>query len=268
MQYQLGIIGGGNMAEAIVRAALSNDVLSAKALIISDPASPRRELFESMQITTTTDNQAVIDQSEQVMLAIKPQMLDQIGPVLKGMDPAKQVLLSIMAGIRCAKLIEAAGGEMRVVRIMPNTPLLVGQGMSAIALGGSARTDDASLALRLFSAAGEAELVDEQLMDAVTAVSGSGPAYLFYLAEAMRQAAEEMNMPESMIDLFVEQTLYGAATLLRQSQAHARELRRRVTSPGGTTEAAIDHMENRVVRQLVVDAIHRAAWRSRELGDG
>lgn len=267
MQYQLGIIGGGNMAEAIVRAALSNDVLAADALVISDPDESRRAIFDRMGIKAIADNRHVVDNSQQVMLAIKPQMLDQIAPVLRAVDAKDQVLLSIMAGIRCAKLMDTAGRELRIIRIMPNTPLLVGQGMSAVALGGSATPDDATLALRLLCAAGEAERVDESMMDAVTAVSGSGPAYLFYLAEAMRQAAEELQIPQSMIDQVVEQTIFGAATLLRQSDAHARELRERVTSPGGTTEAAINHMESRVVRQLIVDAIHRAAWRSRELGD-
>jgi pyrroline-5-carboxylate reductase len=145
---------------------------------------------------------------------------------------------------------------------MPNTPLLAGLGMSAIAPGSGARDDDVAWAMKILGAAGQVVVVAESLMDAVTAVSGSGPAYVYYLAEAMTHAATELGMGEAQARRFVNQTVLGAATLLDQAEA----LRRQVMSPGGTTEAAIDHLEGHQVGRLVADAVRRAADRSAELG--
>ena len=154
----------------------------------------------------------------------------------------------------------------KVLRIMPNTPLLVGQGMSAIALGRHAHMGDEVLAMGIFQSAGEAVLLGEELLDAVTAVSGSGPAYLFYLAEAMAEAARDLGLKGKLPEVLTRQTLLGAAQLLCDSDASAAELRRRVTSPGGTTEAAITHMDKSKMKAVVGNAIRKAEQRSRELG--
>jgi pyrroline-5-carboxylate reductase len=265
-QYRLGIIGGGNMAEAIVRGALDQKILTPEQLVISDPQPQRREVFAAWQVEVTRDNQQVVAQSDQLMLAVKPQMLSVLTDILKQIDVERQVVISIMAGITTARISELIGGRARVIRVMPNTPLMVGLGMSAIALGEHATERDAELTMRLFAAAGEADLVDESLMDAVTAVSGSGPAYLFYLAEAMVEAAGAMGFDDALSQRLVRQTLRGAAELLARSPEDAAQLRRRVTSPGGTTEAAISHMEDGDVRSIVRQAVERAAQRSRELG--
>jgi len=266
MTYRLAFIGAGNMAEAIVRAALDRGVIGPGELIVADPSEERRALFAELGVAVTESNGDAIDQSEQVVLAVKPQTLPKVAAELGAHLTGRHVVISIMAGVRIAKLTEALGAHVtRLVRVMPNTPMMAGRGMSAIAAAPSARDGDDKLTMSLLSAGGEAVRVDESLMDAVTAVSGSGPAYVFYLAEAMQQAAEELGLGEQAPTL-VSQTLLGAAHLLSQSEHDAAELRKRVTSPGGTTEAALKHMDAQHMSQTIVEAMKAAAKRSEELG--
>ena len=262
--HTLGFIGAGNMAEAIARGAIDKGVLPAAKIMASDPSADRRGVFEAMGVRTVEENAQVIAESDQVVLAIKPQVLASMAGDLKQYGRDDQVLISIMAGIGSAKLCEVVGKPVRVIRVMPNTPMMAGLGMSGVALGEHAQAGDEELALKLFGAAGEVVRVEEKLMDAVTAVSGSGPAYVYYLAEAMQQAAQELDLDDAR--LFVTQTLLGAARMLSESSDTAAELRRKVTSPGGTTAAAIEHMESKNVRQAIVDAVKAAEARGRELG--
>ncbi|MCC6581398.1 MAG: pyrroline-5-carboxylate reductase [Phycisphaeraceae bacterium] len=265
MEDELGFLGGGNMAEAIVRAAVQRKLLEPGRMIVMDPVPARREMFASLGLTTTEQGEDVIRRSRQIMLAIKPQTLPKLEPLLKLVNPETQVVLSIMAGIGTAKIEALAGKPLRIVRIMPNTPLMAGQGMAGVARGEHAREGDDDLAMKLFASAGKAVAVAESLLDAVTAVSGSGPAYLFYLAEAMTRAADELGLGEHA-DTLVRQTILGSAMLLAQSPDTPSELRRKVTSPGGTTEAAIRHMDSQAMTRIIVDAIAAACRRSRELG--
>ena len=265
MKYQLGFVGAGNMAEAIALAAINSNIVDAAQIIASDPSDVRRDLFASHGITTTDDNGQVLAEAANIVLAIKPQTLPQMSEQLAQLNVETQVLISIMAGIRSSQIVDAAGKPVRVVRVMPNTPLLAGAGMAGIALGAHAKAGDDGLAMQLFGAAGKAVAVSEEQLDAITAVSGSGPAYLFYLAQAMQEAAEEMGLGEHA-DLLVSQTLFGASKLLCESPDTPAELRRKVTSPGGTTAAAIEHMESNAVRQHIQDAIGKARDRSIELG--
>lgn len=265
MPYTLGFIGAGNMAEAIAAAAIRADVLRADQMIAADPNPDRRAVFEKRGIATTDDNVQVMAAGEQLLLAVKPQMMGAVAAELGSHLRDEQIVISIMAGITTEKLAKAVGKAARVVRVMPNTPVMVGWGMAGIALGREAKRGDDDLAFRLFSAAGKAIRVDEAKLDAVTAVSGSGPAYLFYLAEAMEQAAMEMGLEEHGPTL-VAQTLVGASHLLDQSDDTASELRRKVTSPGGTTEAAINRLDHAKVHDAIVQALRAAQARSYELG--
>ncbi len=269
MRYTLGFLGAGNMAEAIARAAIDQGVLAPSQMIAADPSESRRAVFAAMGIVVTTDNSEVIRQAAQVMLAVKPQMMAQVAADLAKYGSAEQVIQSIMAGITIAKMnaaIVAAGGTAsRIVRIMPNTPMMIGQGMAGIATGTDAQPGDDDLAFKLFSAGGQAIRVAEPLIDAITAVSGSGPAYVFYLAQAMEQAAGELGLSQHA-RLLVGQTLLGAAQLFLQSADSSAELRRKVTSPGGTTEAAIKHLDAGHVMQTITEAVHAAQKRSKELG--
>ena len=265
MKYRLGFLGAGNMAEAIAAAAVGDSILAPKDLIASDPSEARREVFAGMGITATADNAEVIGQSDQILVAVKPQVMAQAAADLARKITDDQVVISIMAGIGTEKLTEAVGRPIRVVRVMPNTPMMTGTGMAGVAMGENAWEGDDELTMRVFSAGGEAIRVDESLIDAITAVSGSGPAYVFYLAEAMAEAACDLGLARHA-SLLVQQTILGAAKLLCQSSDVPAELRRKVTSPGGTTEAAINHMEANGTRKVIVDAIKAAHARAVELG--
>lgn len=265
MKYELGFIGAGNMAEAIARAAIESGIVSAGKMITADPVGQRREIFERLAIKSTDNNKVVISESKQVLLAIKPQMLSAVAHDLEAIDSHRQVIMSIMAGIATSKIATAAGKPLRVVRVMPNMPLMVGFGMAAIALGADAQAGDETLALQIFGAAGKAVVVDESQLDAVAAVSGSGPAYVFYLAEAMRQAADQLGLDEHSA-LLVEQTILGSARLLSKSDDTPSQLRQKVTSPGGTTEAAIKQFDTAVMSDVIIKAIKAARDRSLELG--
>lgn len=257
------------MAEAIARGAARTGVIPAEQMIAADPSAARLDIFQGFGVVSASDNAGLIAAADTVMLAVKPQMLPALGEpgqgAWSGIDPERHTIISIMAGINSAKICAAIGKPVRVVRVMPNTPLMVGRGMAGVALGENARPGDDELAMRLFGACGEAVRVSETDLDAVTAVSGSGPAYLFYLAEAMQTAADELGLSEHA-RLLVNQTILGSAELLTQSQDTPAELRRKVTSPGGTTAAAINHLDEQRVKDTIVAALRAARDRSVELG--
>lgn len=274
MQYRLGFLGAGNMAEAIAMAAIRKNVLTAGQMIASDPTEARRDVFHKLGIAVTTNNQDVIRNAEQVLIAVKPQVMQQAAADLGAVATGEHVIISIMAGVSTVKLgaaIAAGAAEgkgntsPRIVRVMPNTPLMAGKGMAGVCVGAHARPGDEALTLQLFGAGGEVVVVDEAKIDAITAVSGSGPAYVFYLAEAMERAARELGLTREAT-LLVRQTILGSAVLLAESTDSAAELRRKVTSPGGTTEAAIKHFEGNKSTEVIVNAIKAAEKRSKELG--
>jgi len=270
MQYELGFLGAGNMAEAIAKAAMQQDVLRADQMIASDPSENRRGVFSQLKIQTCSNNAELIGSVKQVLIAVKPQAMAQAAADLGQYGFANQVILSIMAGITTSKLSQAiaalgVNNKPRIIRVMPNTPLQVGFGMAGVAKGDHAQEGDESLALRLFGAAGKVVLIDESKIDALTAISGSGPAYVFYLAEAMQQAAKDLGLAEHA-GLLAQQTILGAAHLMIESSDDPAMLRRKVTSPGGTTEAAINYLEQHKTAEVIAGAIQAAAKRSVELG--
>lgn len=267
MKYQLVVVGAGNMAEAIVRSGLSAGVLKTDRVVAIDPSADRREVFRSMGVATAEDPASVIEGADQVLLAIKPQMFAAVAEGLSSELSGSIVVTSIMAGVTCERL-ETQLRHPRVVRVMPNTPMLVGEGMAAVTGGPNAQDGDDAFAFELMASGGKAVRLPERLFDAVTAVSGSGPAYVFYLAEAMQQAAVDLGLGEHA-PLLVNQTIKGAAALLthgaEQDNVGPVELRRRVTSPGGTTQAACEHLDKQHVMQHLQTAIAAAAKRSAEL---
>ncbi|MEA2707777.1 MAG: pyrroline-5-carboxylate reductase [Phycisphaerales bacterium] len=268
MPYALGIIGAGNMAEAIARGVLTKQLLRPSEIIAADTSPQRRELFTNeLRIKAVEDNAAASD-ARMILLSVKPQhmaaALAAIAPVLS----PKTLIVSIAAGISTAFIEKHLGGgkAWRVIRTMPNTPMLVGEGMAAMAAGKNATKDDLAAARKLFEAAADVIEVDEDKMDAVTAVSGSGPAYFFFLVEQMIRAATELGMTPEQAKLLATKTAAGAAKMLATSADPPDVLRRKVTSPGGTTEAAISHMTKQNWPQITVDAIKAAEQRGRELG--
>ena len=269
MSYELGIIGAGNMAEAIVRGVLKGGLLAPFQVIAADVAEGRRESFQKeLGVKAVQDNAAVARESRNVLLSVKPQhapaALAGIGAVI----PAETRVISIMAGISTAYIEKhlGAGRPWRVIRTMPNTPMLVGDGMVAICGGSHATAEDVAEAKKFFQAAATVIDVTEDKMDAVTAMSGSGPAYFFYFVEQMMRAGEALGLSAEQAKTLAIKTAVGAGKMLANSPDSPQELRRKVTSPGGTTQAAITHLEQHRVGETFQQAIAAAAKRSRELG--
>jgi len=262
----LGFIGAGNMAEAIARGVLRAGLYRAEELAAADPVEERQRLFSGeLQISCTADSAHVAARSRIVLLAVKPQIitaaLAQIRPALR----PDTLVISIVAAITSGFIENALGGNVRVIRVMPNTPMLVGAGMSALAKGAKATEEDLAVAERIFNAGGKTTRVREELMDAITALSGSGPAYIFYLAEAMAAAGVKLGLGEAEANLLARQTVVGAAQLLGQAKDSPSELRRKVTSPGGTTQAAITALEAGDFMGLMARALAAAEKRGKEL---
>ena len=262
-----GFIGAGNMAEAIVK-GLVRAGKPASSIVVSDVRSERLELFSSLGCAAFQSNLQAAQRAEVLVLSVKPQVMPDVLAELKEAVDEETLIVSIAAGVASSTIEAAFDMAVRVVRVMPNTPLLVGMGVSAIVPGKNARPDDADMVGEMFAASGRVVLLkDEALMDAVTAVSGSGPAYVFYLAEAILEAAVKEGLPEEVAEVLVRDTVRGAGELLsKEKEIPPPELRRLVTSPGGTTQAAAEILDEAGAKALWVRAVRRAAERSKELG--
>ena len=262
----VGLIGAGQMAEAIARAMLEADLASADALFASDPSEERREVFRSLGARVTDDNLAVAGECRVLIMAVKPQDLEQVLPQIGGALGSEHLLITICAGCPTKLFEAAAAAPVRVVRAMPNLPMRVRMGATALCAGRHAKAADMTLAAEIFGAAGIAVVVEESLMNAVTAVSGSGPAYFYFLAEVLIEAGRREGLSADTARQLAIQTARGAAEMMAVEDAPPEALRRNVTSKGGTTEAAFRSMEVSGVRQALLEAIGAAAERARELG--
>jgi pyrroline-5-carboxylate reductase len=265
-EYELGVIGAGNMAQAIIRGLLAGGFLPASAVVASDPVDDRRgALGKATGVACVPDNR-VPAACPRVLLAVKPQVMATILAEIAAAVRADALVISIAAGVTTQALDRGLAGKSRIVRVMPNTPMLVGAGVSAICPGPRATDADLQWARQLFAASGQVVTVDEPMIDAVTAVSGSGPAYFFYLIEAMIQAGVAEDLPTDVATQLAIATCAGSAKLLTETGLPPPELRAKVTSPKGTTQAAIEAMDAAGVKNALVQAIRAAAARSRELG--
>lgn len=262
--YQLGIIGGGIMGQAIARGAVHARIIDPARLIVADSHPDRFEEIGRIGCRVTTDPTDVLD-TEHLLLAVKPQ---QFGTLMASLPPLahSMIVYTIMAGIHSTTIRDHLGEHARVVRMMPNTPCQVGEGMTGIALGAGAQPGDEHFAHTLFEALGKTVTVDESLMHAVTAVSGSGPAYVYLLAELMEQAAAQLGFDDATAQLLVVQTIIGAGRMLREQGDTPAVLRKRVTTPNGTTAAAMDVMLERDLPGTLIDALRAARDRGEELG--
>ena len=262
---RIGFMGAGNMAEALARALLAAG-LPPESISASDVAEARRKLFsESLHVAVTNDNRQVLAKSDVVIFAVKPQNMPELLAIISG-PPHGTLFISICAGVSTAFIEKELGGAPHVIRAMPNTPMLVGAGAAAVAKGKYATDDDLAVARAIFECAAKVTVVTEPLTDAVTAVSGSGPAYFFYLVEAMVDAGVKLGLTKDQALALARQTAFGAGKLLATSPDSPEELRRKVTSPGGTTFAAITKLDEAAVKAAIIRAIEAAAARSRELG--
>jgi pyrroline-5-carboxylate reductase len=266
----LALIGAGNMSEAIARGILRANLFAPDQLIASDPTRDRRELFaRDLNARTTTSNREAARDADILLLCVKPQQMNAALSDLRDvLDPTRVLLISIAAGISIDRIRTQldANRPWRIIRAMPNTPMLVGAGVTAIARGTHASDNNVATARRIFEATGPVIEVAEDKLDAVTAVSGSGPAYFFYLVEQMIRAGVENGLTEAEATLLATRTAIGAGRMLEATSDSAAELRRRVTSPGGTTTAAIESMSRAGFERMIADAIRAATNRGRELG--
>jgi pyrroline-5-carboxylate reductase len=263
----IGFIGAGNMASAIIRGLIGTGTLPAQRILAADPDAKRLGTLESeLGVRVSADNVHVVRESDVVVLATKPQTFPQVLPLVSGALSPDTLVISIAAGIS-TRLIEHAFPEgMRVVRTMPNTPALVGAGATAIAGGTHATDGDLDLAETLFRSVGLAVRVPEAQIDAVTGLSGSGPAYVFSMIEALRDAGTGEGLPEETALRLASQTVFGAARLLLEEGEPPEVLRQRVTSPGGTTRAGLDALDAAGFADALRAAVRAATRRSEELG--
>lgn len=255
------------MAEAIVAGIVKQQVVHASEVCVTDINEERLTHFsEQYGVGRSLDNAAAVAQSDVIVLSVKPQIFPAVWPEIERALKPDALVVSIMAGIPSAKI--AGEKPIRVVRVMPNTPSLVGEGAAGIAAGEWATEADLDVAQKLLGAVGTAVVVKEEDIDAVTALSGSGPAYVFYLLEGMLAAAEKMGLESGVSKELALATVIGAARLMKETGEDADVLRKKVTSKGGTTEAAINTMEDRGVRESVIAALLAAQARSVELANG
>ena len=262
----IAIIGAGNMGEALVRGLLGRGAVSARQLVAADVRPQRLELFaRQFGIPVTGDNALAVGKADIVLLAVKPQQMSELLAELRAAIDRSKLIISIAAGVPTTRIERELGDTTRVVRVMPNTPAQIGEGAAALCKGRHAADEDLAVADAILSAVGTTVRTDESFLDAVTALSGTGPAYLFLIAEAMVRAGMELGLPHEMARKLTLQTILGAAKLMIESGEEPSELRRKVTSPNGTTEAAMKVMAERGLVQIFVEAVKAAARRSEEL---
>lgn len=264
----IGFVGGGNMAHAFV-AGLLGAGHDPRRISVADPAEHQRARIIELNsdVRTSADNSTAVENADLVVLAVKPQIMADLIVDLRPARNPRALVVSIAAGIPLARLQDWFDAATPVVRVMPNQPALVGAGMSVLIANSACRQhhrDDAEYVTRAVGRS--AWISDETLMDAVTAVSGSGPAYFYLLMEILTDWAHVSGLPYDLARLLTRQTALGAALSAQQSEHSVRELRESVTSPGGTTAAAVKILEDRELREILVEAFEAARQRSAELG--
>lgn len=264
----IGFVGGGLMAEALIKGIIAAGLYSAARIKVADPSPQRRELLSrEYGVATVAGAEEIWGECPVVILAVKPQVVE---PVLRGAASqinARHLLISIAAGVAIARMAAAlAPTKARIIRVMPNTPAMVLAGASALSRGEYADEADLALAEKIFTAVGQSVVVDEAALDAVTGLSGSGPAYVFTFFEALIDAGVKVGLPRPTAELLARQTILGSIKLAAESGRSPAELRAMVTSPGGTTIAGLHALERGAFRSLVMDAVEAATRRSVELG--
>lgn len=263
----IGFIGNGNMGRAILGGILSNGIAVAKNIIISDVDANGLKLVDGKYgVMTTSDNREVASKSEILFLSVKPNIVYKVIDEIKDCISENTLIISIAAGQSIAKLEEAFGKEIRLIRVMPNTPALVGEGMAALSPNENVTDEENETALRIFNSFGKAEIVPEYMMDAVTAVSGSSPAYVFMFIEAMADAAVMGGMPRAQAYTFAAQAVLGSAKMVLDTGKHPAELKDMVCSPAGTTIDAVGVLEEEGFRNSVIKAMTACMEKSKKLG--
>ncbi|NRB09566.1 MAG: pyrroline-5-carboxylate reductase [Richelia sp.] len=283
MTIKFALIGGGVMGEALLSRFISGGMYQSTEVIVSEPLAARQSYLEQKyQVRVTADNRLVFTEAQEVvLLAVKPQVFSAIAQELAEVaeingrhkasvgahenNHSQPLLISILAGLPL-KQLEGAFPRLPIIRAMPNTPATIGAGMTAICSGAYTKVKHQELTKKLFAAVGEVVEITEPLMDAVTGLSGSGPAYVALMVEALSDGGVAAGLPRVIANQLALQTVLGAAQLLHESKIHPAELKDRVTSPGGTTIARITQLEKSAFRSALIEAVVAAKKRSQELG--
>lgn len=264
---KIGFIGGGNMAEALIRGLLCSHSVQPEQVRASD-VKPERlaELHTRYGIETTAENEALAEWADVLVIAVKPQIVDRVlGPLAEGLTPT-DLVISVAAGVPIEALEARLPDGARVIRTMPNTPAIVLAGATAIAAGTHATPEDVEVARAMFHAVGRVVVLDESLLDAVTGLSGSGPAYIMLMIEALADGGVKVGLGRDAALMLAAQTVYGAAKLQLETGEHPGRLKDMVTSPGGTAIAGLHTLEAGGLRRTLIDAVEAASNRSAELG--
>jgi pyrroline-5-carboxylate reductase len=266
LDKKIAFLGGGNMAEALIKGMLSADVAKSRQMAVTDASPARLDYLKKYNINTATSNREAVQQAEIVLLCVKPQVMDAVLAEIASVADSSKLVISIAAGITISRIEQALTASPRVIRVMPNTPALVLSGAAGLAKGSSATNEDLALAQEIFSAVGRAVVVEEKLMDAVTGLSGSGPAFVFTVIEALSDAGVKVGIPRPLALELAAQTVFGSAKMVLETREHPAKLRDMVTSPGGTTIAGMHELEKGKLRAVLMNAVEAATNRSRELG--
>ena len=266
---RIGFLGAGKMGTALAQGLINAGLATAAQLRASDPVDEARQAFRKSTGAALADsNSDLVANSDIIILAVKPDTVKSALDEVRLHWKPEQLLISIAAGVTLSRLEGYLGGQPRVVRVMPNTPALVGSSATAYALGKYARESDSDLAQNIFSSVGIAHEVKESLLDAITGLSGSGPAYAYTIIEALSDGGVAAGLPRDIATRFAAQTLLGSAKMVLESSQHPGALRDMVTSPGGTTIEGLHELEKGGLRAALMNAVRAAAEKSRKLGQG
>lgn len=265
---RLSFIGGGNMAEAMIKGLLHKKIVAPEQVAVSEPREERAQyLSATYHVEVFPDNQAAARRGEILVLAVKPQVMREILPGIFKVIIADQLIISIAAGISTGFIASYLGKDKRIIRAMPNTPAQIGMGAVALCGGGRSTHHDLQVAQSFFNAIGTSVIVQEHHMDAVTGLSGSGPAYLFLIIEALTDGGVKMGLPRDIAQALILQTIIGSGRMVMETGDHPSKLKDMVTSPGGTTISGLHVLESKGVRGALIDAVTAATERSRELAN-
>ena len=268
LDKNVAFLGAGNMAGALIKGLLASGVLTPEQVLCTDVRKPRLdELKQKHGVRVLTSNEDAARQADVIVLSTKPQVFDRLLPEVRNGVRADALVVSIAAGIPISAIEAHLPPGTRVVRTMPNTPAIVDAGATAIAAGTHATEEDVALARALFESVGVTVVLDESLLDAVTGLSGSGPAYIFLIIEALADAGVKVGLHRESAQLLAAQTLFGSAKLLLETGEHPGKLKDMVTSPGGTAIAGLSSLEAGGLRTTLINAVETATARAKQLGE-
>lgn len=263
---KLCFIGGGRMAEAIIKGLLNKGITTPEHIVVSEPRKDRGDfLSNKYKVKVFSENPSAIEGAEMVVLAVKPQVIREVLKEISTVVNTEQLIISIAAGIPTSLIAYYLGEKKRLIRAMPNTPAQIGEGATVLCGGGSSTPKDLQQTKIFFDSIGISIIIQETYMDAVTGLSGSGPAYIFLIIEALTDGGVKMGLPRDVAQSLVIQTLIGSARMVLETGDHPGQLKDLVTSPGGTTITGLHVLEKNGIRAALINAVEAATERSREL---